>query len=318
MRFPRATHLIITCKTKEQAEQFIPVVARWLQENAGVEWSLEKTKITHIDEGFNFLGFNVRKYGGKLLIKPSKDSKLSILQKVKATLDANKSVKVKDITRLLNPVLRGWANYYSTVVSKETFSYCDHRIYEMLWRWAKRRHPRKSSGWVKDKYFARRSNRNWVFTDGTWDIFHMSSVPIIRHIKIQGQRSPFRASDSEYFDRRHQALLLKRLDGFQKKIVNKTNGKCGLCGRPISEEHFRKWQLKGENNIGFYPMIPPQLNGRYTIRNVFVTHQWCHAQYIKKHGHDTLPDNPERFLSPGEFIAKGRVIRAGESKAADK
>jgi len=294
-----ADDFLISCKTKEQAERFIPFVAQWLKEHVGVELSLEKTKITHIDEGFDFLGFNVRKYNGTLLIKPSKDSKLSILRKIKEILVSNKTSKVETIIRTLNPLLRGWANYYSTEVSKKTFTYCDYRIHQMLWRWATRRHPMKNAKWIKAKYFARRGDRDWVFTDGHQDICHLSKVLIIRHIKIQGSRSPYRTNDKDYFDRRRKQLLRKRLDGFQKRVVRKTDGRCGLCGRFISEEHLRKWQQNGENNIVFHPMIPLRLGGRKTVENVFVTHRWCLEQLYRKYGHDTMPDNPERFLSAG-------------------
>ncbi len=311
-----ADDFVISCRTKEQAEQFVPVVAKWLQEHVGVELSLEKTKITHIEEGFDFLGFNVRKYNEKMLIKPSKESKVSILRKVKELLDSNKTAKVETIIRTLNPLLRGWANYYSTVASKDAFSYCDYRIHEMLWQWVKRRHPNKSAKWMKAKYFTRRGDRDWVFTDGKWDIFHMSSVRIIRHVKIQGNRSPFRSNDSDYFDQRHKQLLLKQLNRFQRRVVEKTNGKCGLCGRSISEEHFRKWRLNGENNICFHHMIPLRLGGHATVNNVFVTHRWCREQYYKKHGHDTMPDRPERFLCEGEAFINGRVVWKGEPKAA--
>ena len=293
------------------------MVADWLQEHVGVELSLEKTRITHIDKGFDFLGFNIRKYSGKLLIKPSRDSRQSILRKIKATLDTNKTVKAETIIRTLNPLVRGWANYYSTVVSKREFSYCDHRIYQMLWRWAKRRHPNKRAKWVKVKYFARRGTRNWMFTDGKRDLLHMSDFPITRHTKVQGNRSPYRAQDEAYFERRRQQLLLKRLDGFQKRVVEKTDGKCGLCGRPISEEHFRKWKLHGKGSIRFHLMIPESLGGNHTTANVFVTHRSCQQQYHKNYGHDTMPDSPWRFLTFGESIVQGRVVRTSESRAAN-
>ncbi len=313
-----ADDFVITCKTKEQAERFIPVVADWLKEQAGVELSLEKTKITHISEGFNFLGFNVRKYNGKMLIKPSKESKLSILWKLKGLLDANKTVRTADIIRMLNPLIRGWANYYSTVVSKKIFSYCDHRIYQMLWHWAKRRHPNKRAPWVKAKYFIQRGNRNWVFSDGKQDLLHMSDFPIIRHIKVQGNRSPYRAQDEDYFDKRRKRLLYKRLEGFHKRVVEKTDGQCGLCGRPISEGHFRKWQQNGENLIRFHLMISESIGGHHTIANVFVTHRSCQEQYHRKYGHDTMPDNPWRFLTPHEVIEQGKVVWKSESRAANK
>lgn len=211
-----ADDFIVTCKTKEQAEQFVPVIAEWLAENVGVELSLEKTHVTHIDDGFDFLGFNVRKYKGTLLIKPSKDSKLSVLRKVKSILNANKAAKVSSIIRLLNSVIKGWSNYYSTQVSKKVFSYCDHRIHEMLWHWAKRRHPKKSSQWVFKKYFTRRGHKNWNFGNDQQTVVLMSDLPIVRHTKIQGKRSPYRPSDAEYFETRRLQLALKRLNGFQK------------------------------------------------------------------------------------------------------
>jgi RNA-directed DNA polymerase len=204
----------------------------------GVELSLEKTHITHINDGFDFLGFHVRKYKGQLLIKPAKDSKLAVLRKIKSILDENKSAKQSMVIRLLNPIIRGWGNYYSTQVSKKVFAYCDHQINQMLWKWAKRRHPKKSAKWLYQRYFARIGSRNWVFSDGSYTLATMTDVRIIRHIKIQGRRSPHRPSDQEYFEARREQLLLKRLNGFQKKVVRKTSGRCALCGCNISVEHF--------------------------------------------------------------------------------
>ncbi|GMA61628.1 reverse transcriptase domain-containing protein [Alicyclobacillus fastidiosus] len=273
-----ADDFIVTCKTKEQAEQFIPVIAEWLAEHVGVELSLEKTHVTPIDDGFDFLGFNVRKYRGTLLIKPSKDSKLSVLRKVKEILNSNKSTTVSTIIRLLNPVIKGWSNYYSTQVSKKVFSYCDHKICEMLWHWAKRRHPKKASQWGYQKYFVRR-HKSWLFGNDKQTLALMSELRIIRHTKIQGKRSPYRPSDAEYFETRRMQLTLKRLNDFQKKVVLKTNGKCILCGCAISAEHFRRWRINGENNISFNQIIPEHEETIDTAENVFVTHRWCYDKH---------------------------------------
>ncbi len=210
-----ADDFIVTCRTKEQAEQLVPIIAEWLADNVGVELSLEKTRVTHINDGFDFLGFHVRKYKGKLLIKPAKDRKLAVLRKIKSILDSNKQAKASMVIRLLNPIIRGWGNYYSTQVSKRAFAYCDHRINQMLWRWAKRRHPKKSAQWIYQRYFPRQGSRNWAFSDGGYTLATMADVRIIRHIKIQGRRSPHRPSDQEYFEARQEQLLLKRLNGFQ-------------------------------------------------------------------------------------------------------
>lgn len=146
-----ADDFIVTCKTKKQAEQFVPVIAQWLADNVGVELSLEKTHIAHINDGFDFLGFHVRKYKAQPLIKP-KDNELAVLRKIKGILDANKSAKKSMVIRLLNPIIRGWSNYYSTQISKKVFGYCDHKIIQMLLKWAKRRHPKKAAWWVYQRY----------------------------------------------------------------------------------------------------------------------------------------------------------------------
>jgi len=310
-----ADDFIVTCKTKEQAEQYVPVIAQWLAEKVGVELSLEKTRITHIDDGFDFLGFNVRKYHGTLLIKPAKDNRLTLLRKIKGVLDANKSAKQSTVIRLLNPMIRGWGNYYSTQVSKKVFNYCDHRIHWMLWKWAKRRHPEKGARWIHQRYFPRRGNRKGVFADGSFTLTIMSDIRVIRHVKIQGRRSPHRPNDQEYFEARQEELLLKRLNGFQKTVVRKTSGRCAFCGCKVSPVHFRRWQVNGENAILFVRMIPERLGGRNAIANVVVTHRWCYERYRSIYGHDTLPINPERYLSNHEIVVDGHVVWNGEQRS---
>jgi RNA-directed DNA polymerase len=137
-----ADDFIITGHSKEWLEQEVmPVVTKFLKER-GLSLSQEKTRITHIPEGFDFLGWNMRKYGGKLLIKPSKQSIRSHLSKVWGIIKANKAAKQVNLIGLLNPVLRGWANYHRHAVAKKTFASVDSQIWFMLWQWAKRRHPK--------------------------------------------------------------------------------------------------------------------------------------------------------------------------------
>ena len=128
-----------------------------------MELSSEKTKITHIEEGFDFLGQNVRKYDGKLLIKPSQKNVKAFLDKVRKVVAANKQAKAGDLIVELNPIIEGWANYHQHVVSKRTFETVDHMINECLWRWARRRHPSKPRKWVRDKYFTTKKGNHWVF-----------------------------------------------------------------------------------------------------------------------------------------------------------
>lgn len=303
-----ADDFIIICPTREIAEHLVPEISCWLQVHAGVKLNREKTHITHIADGFDFLGFTLRKYQHKLLIKPAKASKLALLRKVKALLTANPTASTTTVLQLVNPLLRGWASYYRTVVSKETFTYCDNRLYQMLWHWAKRRHPQKSAHWVKRRYFAQRGTRQWVFTSGDQDLFRMADVPIVRHVKIQGRRSPYRVEDARYFEVRRQQLLRKRWTGFQRQVAAKTQGKCAFCARPIMEPAHPGHSNRQEG-VQFHLIIPPSLGGRATLANTFVVHQWCQQQYYHRYGHHRLPGDPERFLSSGEAIHDGHVVR---------
>lgn len=173
-----------------------------------LELSSEKTSITRIDEGFDFLGFNIRQHKGKTLIKPSRDSILSLCKEIAKTITSLNGATQEALISKLNPILRGFANYYRNGVSKEAFRYIHHRVWQYLWRWAKRRHPKKSAAWVKKAYFHNRGERNWVFGCYTKnrrgdskfiELFNVPSTPIIRHIKVKGNASPDDASLKEYW-----------------------------------------------------------------------------------------------------------------------
>jgi len=206
-----ADDFIITGTSKEVLEtQVKPAVVAFLKER-GLELSEEKTRITHIDDGFDFLGFNVRKYAGKLLIKPSKSAVKRFLDKVRALIKANLAAKTEELIRQLNSKLRGWANYYRHEVSKKTFAYVDTQVFLALIAWINRRHPEKSAQWKRQRYFRRKGLRQWVFfakirdalkSVTHLDLFSMASVPIIRHIKIQARANPYDPAFTDYFTRR--------------------------------------------------------------------------------------------------------------------
>ena len=158
-----ADDFIITGGSKELLENEVrPLVERFLQER-GLALSADKTRITHIDEGFDFLGQHLRKYDGKPLVKPSKKNTHALMEKVRGIIDANQSVSQTVLIGLLNPVIRGWANYHQHCAAKETFNRVDHEIWRSLWRWARRRHPKKSRDWVKKHCFPALRNRAWTF-----------------------------------------------------------------------------------------------------------------------------------------------------------
>lgn len=206
-----ADDFVITGATKELLEEKIkPVVKTFLYER-GLELSEEKTKISHIKDGFDFLSFNIRKYRGKLLIKPSVESRKRFLNDIRGVIKKNKTAKTENLIQLINPKIRGWTNYFRHAVSKETFSYVDHNIFKSLWKWATRRHPNKNVAWVKNKYFRTQGNRHWIFhakiptKDGkstNLDLIEAAYVSIKRHVKIRAEATPYDPMFTDYFKER--------------------------------------------------------------------------------------------------------------------
>ena len=194
--------------------------------------SAQKTKIAHIDEGFDFLGAHVRKYKGKLLIKPSKDNLHSFLRGTREFIRRNPAMKASRLIRHLNSRIRGWANQNRRLVAKRTFQYADRCIFKSLWRWARRRHPKKNSQWVKAKYFRTQGNRNWIFSapiqskDGKTaclDLFRASSLPIRRHVKIRAEANPFDPDFAAYFrQRRDRQRRLRREKARRLRALNQS------------------------------------------------------------------------------------------------
>jgi len=205
-----ADDFIITGNSKEiLAERVQPLIEEFLKE-VGLSLSAEKTKISHINDGFDFLGFNVRKYKDKLLTKPATASISGIKSKIRGLIKKNQTITTADLIRQLNQIIRGWGNNYRHVVSKVIFSNIDHAIWEMTWQWAKRRHPKKMLKWIKRKYFQSVGSRNWVFREknGTTALLKLSDIPIRRHIKIKADANPYDPDWAEYFIKRSQRLLL--------------------------------------------------------------------------------------------------------------
>jgi RNA-directed DNA polymerase len=149
-----ADDFIVTGATQEVLEDEVkPAITAFLAER-GLRLSEDKTKITPIEAGFDFLGFNIRKYQGKLLIKPTKDSIKHVIKRLRDTFKANLSAKTGNLIQQLNPLIRGWANYYRGSVASAAFAKIDRAIAHASWKWARRRHPKKSSGWIKRRYWA--------------------------------------------------------------------------------------------------------------------------------------------------------------------
>jgi RNA-directed DNA polymerase len=188
-----------------------PMVEQFLHDR-GLQLSPEKTCITHIDEGFDFLGQNIRKFSGKLLIRPSKKNTHNFLEKVRKITRDSRSRHQLEMIQLLNPVVRGWVNYHRHVVVKKAFRKVEMVMWKCLWRWAKRRHPGKPTGWIVSKYWHHLDGRK-VFAADTGDCRSDGSTiwsqlispvrtPIRRHIKIKQHANPFDACWFDYFKER--------------------------------------------------------------------------------------------------------------------
>ncbi len=192
-----ADDFIVTGASKELLEQEVkPFIEAFLKER-GLLLSQEKTVITHIEDGFDFLGQHVRKYrSGAVLTTPSKKNVKALLKKVRGTIEKRKSSSAGQLIVKLNPIIRGWANDHRFGASSKIFNSVDCAIYKKLWQWARRRHPRKSATWIRKKYFTTQGTYNWVFTgemkdeDGNTKLVHLrraTDVKIQRHKAIQGK-----------------------------------------------------------------------------------------------------------------------------------
>ena len=202
-----ADDFVITGATKEVLENKVkPAVEQFLNMR-NLELSQEKTSITHINDGFDFLGHNIRKYNGKLLIKPAKPNVLAFLREIKGIIKKHKAMSAGELIGILNPKIRGWAYFYRHVVAKQTFSYLDHKVVMTLIQWAKRRHPNKGIYWVMNKYFHQGNIYDWGFKgrattkSGTQKVqlMSMSSIAIKRHIKIRALATPYDPAYEKYF-----------------------------------------------------------------------------------------------------------------------
>lgn len=200
---------IITAKTKEIAEELRNIVSQFL-ETRGLTLSEEKTLITHIDKGFDFLGWTFRKFKGKLIVKPSKNSIKTLIRKFATIiLKQGKATSQSELIRRLNQIIRGWSNYHRHVVTSQAFSHINNALYLLLQQWAKHRHPNKNSWWRLNKYWHEKNGKPWLFMSGEYSLINLRRINIIRHPKLQISKNPFI----------HEAYFLKRKINLQSLLA---------------------------------------------------------------------------------------------------
>ena len=247
-----ADDFVVMCHTRHQAEQVWQRLGEWLAPR-GLAFNEDKTHIVHVDHGFDFLGFNIRRYRGKLLIKPSPAAVKRIRQRLAAEVRSLRGANAEAVIRRLNPIIRGWAAYYRSVVSKEVFSTVDHHLWWHLYRWALRAHQNKPKRWVAGRYFGMfnpsRQDR-WVFGDRDSGIYlrQFAWTKIVRHRLVMGTASPDDPALDQYWAQRRRKTY-SLLGGITASLLLRQHGRCPVCGAfllhadngPQSPSEWEQW-----------------------------------------------------------------------------
>ena len=298
-----ADDFIITGRTKELLEQEVkPLVREFLAER-GLQLSEEKTRITHLSEGFDFLGQHIRKHHigastEKLLITPAKKNVKAFLEEIRETVRRLASAKQEALIQQLNPKITGWANYHRHIVASKTFAKVDHHIWQALWKWARRRHPMKNKNWIVERYFHREGIRSWVFScnmaqsDGSPNhvcLKKAADVEIQRHVKILGTANPFDARHEEYYEKRTAVKMAGRLSGRRKLLViwQRQRGRCPICCERITTE--TGWNL--------HHIVQRVDGGLDDSSNLCLLHPVCHQQGHSSGFTFVLPVGPDSLTS---------------------
>lgn len=295
-----ADDFVIVSKSEPQAKQIKAEISEHLKNIVGLTLSEEKTSITHITKGFNFLGFNFRKYEigrtkqrspikwkkrkkpltkmshYKLLIKPQKEKVEKLLRECKEELDNNRTAKPKAILKILNQKLVGWGMYYRFSVSKKIFSRIQHELWWKLYRWAIRRHPNKSKGWVIQKYFTRQGKwKNVFYDEETGDfIYPIHKIPIKRYVLVRNHR--VYDSDPEimaYWEQREYTNAFAQIQSVRmSRLYKRQKGFCPYCKGEITQNDI------SERNTHVHHMKPISQGGNNSYSNLRLIHLTCHRE----------------------------------------
>ncbi len=288
-----ADDFVVFCESREDAEEVIQILTQWLGKR-GLTLSEEKTRIVHLTEGFDFLGFSVRHYkaprtsksGYKLLIKPSKKSVQAVRDKLRDKWRRVRGQNAQTVVGQLNPIIRGWANYFRTQVARQTFHKLDHWMFQRAIRYVNQAHPNKSEHWKKQRYWGKlnpKRNDTWVFGDKKTGhyLLKFNWFNIERHIPVQGTASPDDPGLKEYWQERDKAKA-KFLPPSTQRIARNQNYVCRVCGMSLFNEE--------ETHV--HHVEPKGRGGKDTYSNLSLTHLFCHQQIHSVHGDNS--DNGEK------------------------
>jgi len=277
-----ADDMVVLCHSQEQAEQVKAQLAEWLAPR-GLAFNEEKTKIVHLSEGFDFLGFNVRRYRSKLLIKPSKAAVRRLRERLAASMRMLRGGNAMAVIATLGPIIRGWAAYYRTVVSSRLFRWLDNYVWKLLYKWSIWRHKNKPKRWIVGRYFGKFNkfrNDRWVFGDHDTGAYlvKFSWTGIERHIPVKGAASPDDPALAAYWAGRRRKVK-PPLDRYTRHLLSRQDGLCPLCG-----EHL----LSADQ--------PPQAPEQWEQWWLHITRKAIAASYLTHHGKPGPPDGDQTCL----------------------
>jgi RNA-directed DNA polymerase len=272
-----ADDFIVACRSEKEAKQAQTKINMWLQ-SRGLSLSNTKTHITHIRDGFEFLGFNIRLYTSKhknvLLIKPSKQSQVKLRANLKTTWKSLLGKPVNTVIAKLNPIIKGWANYFKMGASSKVFSSLDHYMWIRQYRYARRTHNKKPWKWIKNKYWGmltpNRKDR-WVFGDKNTGnhMYKFGWTHIKRHVMVKGKSSYYDPSLREYWKTR----AIKDTSTFRTaaniKMAKRQNSICPVCSNHLYSS--------GEPVV-LHHLIHQSMGGKNEYNNFMLLHSECHKK----------------------------------------
>ena len=276
-----ADNFVILMKTAEEAEEVKSYIGSKLKAVVGVELSDEKTHITEISDGFDFLGFTIRKFKSNkvetLLTMPSKENVKKVIQKLQDTFDlAHKTGRSNDeLIRMLNLIIRGWANYYRHFVAKSAFRTITDRMWKMTWKYLLRKYPTRNKKWIKRSHMTTVRGDQWIFYDKETDnkLLKMSRIPIRRFIKVKSEARVYDSNATEYWEQRELSKTRDSIYGSPtiERLFVKQKGRCSYCKQLISHEDVQ------ESAIHKHHMKPRSGGGDWKLGNLRLLHSECHT-----------------------------------------
>jgi RNA-directed DNA polymerase len=274
-----ADDFVVFCESQDDAQKAIEILIAWLQER-GLELSPDKTKIVHLSEGFDFLGFNrhyraekTSKTGYKLLIKPSHDSLNKIRKKLRDEWVALRGHSIPTVIQYLNPIIRGWANYFRIGVARKCFESLDNWMFRRQVRYVEHTHPNKPKAWTQLHYWGKlnlQRNDRWVFGDRTtgMHLLKFSWFSIDRHVLVKGKASPDDPTLRDYWKAREQAKV-KALTPSYQTLAKRQRYACLTCGASL---------FNGED-LHVHHVKPRVKGGKDAYSNLRLLHLYCHQQH---------------------------------------